>query len=78
MKLPYIRVAQLNEEQSNFLQQIAMPVALFADNESYIIKKDGKVYGEFDCSEAMDGYYPVSTYEEFVEMWDQIKLLNLL
>ena len=55
-----------------------MPVALFADNESYIIKKDGKVYGEFDCSEAMDGYYPVSTYEEFVEMWDQIKLLNLL
>ena len=78
MKLPYIRVAQLNEEQSNFLQQIAMPASLFGDNESYIIKKDAKVYGTFDCSEAMDGYYPVSTYEEFVAMWDQIKLMNLL
>ena len=77
MKLPYIRVAQLNEEQSNFLQQIAMPVA-FGDNESYIIKKNAKVYGTFDCSQAMEGYYPVSTYEEFVEMWDQIKLMNLL
>ena len=78
MKLPYIRVAQLNEEQSNFLQQITMPVSLFGDNESYIVKKDGRLCGGFDCSEAMDGYYPVSTYEEFVEMWDQIKLLNLL
>lgn len=78
MKLPYIRVAQLNEEQSNFLNTIAMPASLFGDNESYIIKKDAKVYGTFDCSQAMEGYYPVSTYEEFVEMWDQIKLINLL
>ena len=44
----------------------------------YAITKRCIIIPCFDSSKTRGEYYPVTTYEEFISKWEQLKLMSLL
>lgn len=76
MKLPSIRVSQLTQEQHSYLRSIAFVDCKTANY--YAITKTCIITPCFDFERHNGEYYPVTTYEEFISKWEQLKLMSLL
>lgn len=76
MKLPSIRISQLTQEQHSHLRSIVIIDCDTADY--YAITKTCIIIPCFDYARPNGEYYPVTTYEEFISKWEQLKLMSLL